>query len=102
MLNALLDTDTGSDGVLEGVEGEAEGREAVHDFVEELTALFKFEIVGTIHLSLVDGAAHIGLLGLAIATADIYIENEDIMYIELLFFNMLIECFFVDDDLYFM
>ena len=100
MLNTLFDANTGSDGVFEGVEGETEGREAVHDFIEELTALLELEVIGAIHLSFVDSAAHISLLRLTVSTADIDIENENVMHIELLFLDMLIEGFFVDDDLY--
>lgn len=70
MLEALLDTNTGSDGVFEGVKTEAEGRIAVQHIVEELPALLDLEVIGTIHSSLVDSTSDICLLGLTLTTAD--------------------------------
>ena len=67
MFEAFLDTDSSSDGVLEGVESEAEGGVVVQDLVEELPALLDLEVVGPVHGSLVNGAPGVHLLGLALS-----------------------------------
>ena len=45
MFKALLDTDSGSYGVFEGVETEAERWVSVKHFIEELSALLDFKVV---------------------------------------------------------
>ena len=99
MLQALLDADPGRDGVLEGVEAEAEGRVSVEHVVEELSALLDLEGVGAVEGALVDGAAQVALLGLALAAADEDVEREDVVHCELLAVHALLEGLLVDDHL---
>lgn len=99
MLQALLDADPRSDGVLKGVETEAEGGVSVEDVVEELPALLDLERVGAVQGALVDGAAEVGLLGLSLAAADVDVESEDVVDCELLAVDALLEGLLVDDDL---
>ena len=68
VLEALLDADSGGDGVLEGVESEAEGRVVVKHLVEKLPALLYLQVVGPVQSPLVDSAPRIHLLGLALPT----------------------------------
>ena len=57
VLKALLDADSGCDGIFEGVESEAEWGVSVEYVIEELSALFDFETVRPIEGSLVDCAS---------------------------------------------
>ncbi len=99
MLETLLDTNTGNNGVFEGVEGETERGVAVHHIVEELPTLLDLEVVGTVHGTLVDSATQISLLWLTLPTADKHVQCEDVVHGELLGIDSLFEGLLIDDDL---
>ena len=99
VLLALLDTDPGSDGVLEGVEAKAVGGVVVENLVEELSALLDLEVISAIKGTLVDGASSVHLLGLALSTRDEHVQGEHVVDSELLRLDSLLEGLFVEDDL---
>lgn len=99
VFQALLNTDSGGNGVFEGVKAEAERRISVKNFVEELSALLNLKVVGSVECSLVDSASQITLLRLSLSTADEDIKSEDIVNCKLLSIDSLLEGLFVDDNL---
>jgi hypothetical protein len=99
VFQTLLDADSGSNGVFEGVESEAERGISVEDVVEELSALLDLEVVGPVEGSLEDGASQLALLGLALSAAHEDIKGEDVVNSELLLIDLLLKGLLVDDDL---
>jgi len=97
VLHRLLYADFGSDGVLEGVRTETEGGVSGQYIVEELSALFQFQVVTLIQSSLIYGAASFTFLGLSISTAHEHVQGNHIMNCKLLILNLLIEGLLVDD-----
>ena len=99
MLEALLDADSGGDGILEWVESEAEGRIVVQHLVEKLPALLDLQVVCSVQSPLVDSAPSIHLLGLALSTWHEHIKGNHVINSKFLVINPLFESFLVDDDL---
>ena len=99
VLKAFLDADSGSDGVFEGVETEAERGVSVEDIVEKLSALLDLEVVWPVECPLVDSASEIALLGLSLSAADQHVKGEHVVDGEFLSIDSLLESFFIDDDL---
>lgn len=99
VLQAFLDADSGGDGVFEGVESEAEGGVVVEHFVEELSALFDFQVVGPVHGSFVDGASGVQFFGFAFPARNEDVECDHVVDGEFLGVDSLLEGFFVEDDL---
>jgi hypothetical protein len=99
VLETLLDADSGCDGIFEGVESEAEGGVSFEYVVEELPALFDFEVVCPIEGSLVDCAPQVTFFGLAFSTAHEHIQSEDVMDCKLLGVHSLVEGLLVYDHL---
>jgi len=98
MLQALFDADSGSDGVLEGVESEAEGGVVVQNLIEELPALLDLQVVGSVECPLVDGAPRIHLFSFPLAARHEHIERYHVIDCELLGIDSLLEGLLVNDD----
>lgn len=99
MLKTLLDADSGCDGIFEGVESEAEGGVPFEHVVEELSALFDFEVVCPVEGSLVDCAPQVTFFGLSFAAADEDVQGEDVVDCKLLSVHSLVERLLVYDYL---
>lgn len=54
MVKTFLESESGRIGIFETVHAETEGRISSENFVEELSALFDFEIVSSVERSLVN------------------------------------------------
>ena len=99
MIEALLDTDLGSDGVFEGADGEGESWEALVYFSEEGTRLLKLQVVLSVELSLVDSSSELTFLGLALASRDVNIEADNVTWGEFELLNALLCGFLVDHNI---
>ena len=99
MLQTFFNSDSGSNRIFERVESETEGRIVVQDFVEELSALFNFEVISSVKGSFIDGAPCVHFFGLAVSARNEDIEGDHIIDCKLLRVNSLFESLFVDYDL---
>lgn len=99
MLKTFFDSDSSSNGIFEWVETEAERRIIVKNFIEELSALFDFKIVGSIHSSFVDGTSGIQFFSFSLTTWYKDIESDDIIDGKLLIVDTLFESLFVENNL---
>ena len=98
MLKAFLYTNSSSDWIFEGVKSEAEWRVVVQNFIEELSALFYFEIVWSVKSSFVDSTSSIKFFGLSFTTRDKHVKSNNIIDGKFLRINSLFKSFFVNDN----
>lgn len=61
MVKTFLESESGRIGIFETVHAETEGRISSENFVEELSALFDFEIVSSVKRSFVNVSSEFGL-----------------------------------------
>lgn len=99
VVNALLDTNLGTDLVLEGSHGEGERREALAGLSEESSGLLQLQIVDVLELALEDGRALVTKLGLAFAGGDVDIKVDNLALLELPLLNILHRLLLGDDHL---
>ena len=99
VIKAFLNTDLGTNGVLEGTDGEWQGWEALVDLSEESAGLLELQVVLGIELTLVDGSTELALLGLTFTGRHIDVEADDIAGGELELLNALLRGLLVDDDI---
>ena len=99
VLEAFLDTDSSSHGILEGVESEAERGVVVKDLVEELSALLDLKVVAPVHSSLVDSTPGVQFLGLSFTARHEHVQGKHVVDCELLGIDSLLEALPVEDDL---
>ena len=99
MLEALFDSDSCIDSILEWVKTEGEWWVSIENFVKELSALLDFQVIRSVKSSLVDGASKISFFGLSFSWANENVQSENIIDCKLLRIHSLLEGFFVDDNL---
>lgn len=99
VVDALADTDLGSNLVLHGTDGERQGGESFVDLNKEFARALHLQVVDLVELALINGAARGVLAGLSLASRHEHVEADDVARGELPLGNLLGARGLVDDNL---